>query len=134
MIIALAVSVTILLADGAFPALGLEATVRQTLTDIDFSDTLMKGLLSFLLFAGALHVDLDALLSRRWAISLLATVGIVTSTLVVAGLMFYGFGILGHCQRKVARTEFSTDDRELGRPELTPLGKRGGAVELEIVS
>ena len=40
----------------------------------------------------------------------------------------------GHCQRKVARAEFSTDDRELGRPELTPLGERGGAVELEIVS
>ena len=40
----------------------------------------------------------------------------------------------GHCQRKVARTEFSTDDRELGRPELTPLGECGGAVELEIVS
>ena len=39
-----------------------------------------------------------------------------------------------HCQRKVARTEFSTDDRELGHPELTPLGERGGAVELEIVS
>ena len=39
-----------------------------------------------------------------------------------------------HCQRKVARTEFSTDDRELGRHELTPLGARGGAVELEIVS
>ena len=43
-----------------------------------------------------------------------------------------GYG--GHCQRKVARTEFSTDDRELGRPELTPLGECGGAVELEIVS
>ena len=41
---------------------------------------------------------------------------------------------IGHCQRKVARTEFSTDDRELGRPELTPLGECGGAVELEIVS
>ena len=40
----------------------------------------------------------------------------------------------GHCQRKVARTEFSTDDRELGRPELTPLGECGGAVGLEIVS
>ena len=40
----------------------------------------------------------------------------------------------GHCQRKVARTEFSTDDRELGRLELTPLGECGGAVELEIVS
>ena len=43
-------------------------------------------------------------------------------------------GVKGHCQRKVARTEFSTDDRELGRPELTPLGECGGAVELEIVS
>ncbi len=94
-IIALAVSVTILLTDAVFPTLGLDATVRQTLTDIDFSETLMKGFLSFLLFAGALHVDLSALLSRRWAISLLATVGIVTSTLIVAGLMFYGFGILG---------------------------------------
>ena len=94
-IIALAVSVTILLADAVFPVLGLEATVRQTLTDIDFEDTLMKGLLSFLLFAGALHVDFDALLRQRWAISLLATVGIVTSTLIVTGLMFYGFGILG---------------------------------------
>ena len=39
-----------------------------------------------------------------------------------------------HCQREVARPEFSTDDRELGRHELTPLGERGGTVELEIVS
>ena len=42
--------------------------------------------------------------------------------------------LIRHCQRKVAKTEFSTDDRELGRPELTPLGECGGAVELEIVS
>ena len=94
-IIALVVSVLMLLADAAFPALGLEATVRQTLTDIDFEETLMKGLLSFLLFAGALHVDLDALLRRRWAISTLATVGIAVSTLIVAFLTFYGFGALG---------------------------------------
>ena len=48
-VIALAVSVVILLADASFPGLGLEATVRRALTDIDFEDTLMKGLLSFLL-------------------------------------------------------------------------------------
>ena len=94
-VIALAVSVMLLLADVMFPALGLEATVRRTLTDIDFEDTLMKGLLSFLLFAGALHVDLDALISRRWAISMLATVGIVTSTLIVAAVMFYVFSAFG---------------------------------------
>ena len=94
-VIALAVSGVILLVDAVVPALGLETAVRQTMTDIEFEDTLMKGLLSFLLFAGALHVDLDALLSRRWAISTLATVGIVTSTLIVAGLMFYAFGAFG---------------------------------------
>ena len=90
-VIALAVSVVILLADTVFPRLGLESVVRRTLTDIEFEETLMQGLLSFLLFAGALHVDLEALISRRWAISTLATVGIVVSTLIVAGLMFYGF-------------------------------------------
>ena len=94
-VIALIVSVVILLADRALPGLGLETTVRGMLTEIDFEDTLIKGLLSFLLFAGALHVDLDALLSRRWAIGLLATVGIVTSTLIVTGLMFYGFRLFG---------------------------------------
>ena len=94
-IIALAVSVVVLVADAAVPALALRATVRGLLTDIDFEDTLMKALLSFLLFAGALHVDLEALLNRRWAIATLATVGIVTSTGIVAGLMFVGFDALG---------------------------------------
>ena len=94
-IIALAVSVVVLAVDALFPALGLETSVRRTLTDIDFEETLMKGALSFLLFAGALHVDLESLLSRRWVISLLATVGILTSTLIVSGLMFFGFRALG---------------------------------------
>ena len=90
-IIALVVSVVVLAVDAVFPQLGLETSVRRTLTDIDFEDTLMKGVLSFLLFAGALHVDLDSLISRRWAISVLATVGIIMSTLIVSGLMYYGF-------------------------------------------
>ena len=94
-VVALAASIVVLLADALFPVLGLQAVVKRTLTDIDFEDTLMKGVLSFLLFAGALHVDLDSLIKRRWAISVLATVGIVTSTLIVAGMMFYGFGLFG---------------------------------------
>ena len=94
-VIALAVSVVVLVVDSVFPGLGLEASVRRTLTDIEFEDTLMKGVLSFLLFAGALHVDLDSLLSRRWAIVTLATVGIITSTLIVSALMFLGFQLCG---------------------------------------
>ena len=43
----------------------------------------------------------------------------------------YGRG--GHCQSKVAGLSYSTEDRGLGLPELTPLGKGSGAVELEII-
>ena len=39
----------------------------------------------------------------------------------------------GHCQSKLAGLSYSTEDRELGRSELTPLGKCSGAVELEMV-
>ena len=38
----------------------------------------------------------------------------------------------GHCQSKIAGLSYSTEDRELGRPELTPLGKCSGAVELDV--
>jgi len=55
---------------------------------VDFSTVLMKGMLSFLLFAGALHVDLSALLQRKWTILSLATVGVVTSTFLVAGAFY----------------------------------------------
>ena len=88
-LIALIVSIVTLVVDGLIPSLLLESTVRETLTDIDFHDTLMRGMLSFLLFAGALHVDLNRLLARRWAISSLATVGIVMSTAIVSVVSYY---------------------------------------------
>jgi CPA1 family monovalent cation:H+ antiporter len=64
--------------------LPIEATERSLLRSIDFSDTLMNGMLSFLLFAGALHVDLGNLLERKWTVGLLATLGVLVSTLLVA--------------------------------------------------
>lgn len=94
-VIAVAVSMVIMALDAVFPPLGVEGVVRRVLTNIDFEETLMKGLLSFLLFSGALHVDLDALISRRWAIATLATVGIVLSTFIVTICMFYGFRLVG---------------------------------------
>ena len=38
-----------------------------------------------------------------------------------------------HCQSKIAGLSYSTEDRELGHPELTPLGECNGAVELKSV-
>ena len=91
----LVISAVVLCADLILPSLGLRDLVRGTLARLEFEDTLMKAFLSFLLFAGALHVDLDSLIARRWVIGTLATVGIVISTLVVAGLMYLGFSMSG---------------------------------------
>ena len=94
-VIALFASFGVIALDAVFPALGLQDAVRQTLDRIDFNETLMKGMLSFLLFAGALHVNLDELLSRKWAIGSMATVGVLMSTFLV-GFAVYGIvGLIG---------------------------------------
>ncbi|MCZ6610689.1 MAG: sodium:proton antiporter, partial [Alphaproteobacteria bacterium] len=55
-VIALLASMAVLGLDLAVPALGFRATVRGAVEGIAFPEILMKGMLSFLLFAGALHV------------------------------------------------------------------------------
>ncbi|MBN8494718.1 MAG: sodium:proton antiporter [Burkholderiales bacterium] len=57
------------------------------LRSIDFSDLLMEGMLSLLLFAGALHIDLSELRAHRWQVGLLAVAGTALSTAIV------GFGL-----------------------------------------
>jgi Na+:H+ antiporter len=78
-----AIASLVMVAAGAVLPLPLEAAEKSLLQSIDFSDTLMNGLLSFLLFAGALHVDLSKLLQRKWTVGLLATLGVVVSTVLV---------------------------------------------------
>ncbi|HEY4146181.1 sodium:proton antiporter [Pinirhizobacter sp.] len=67
---------------------GLDAFEKSLLRSIDFSDVLMQGMLSFLLFAGALHVDLGTLRQYRWQIASLAIVGTCLSTAVVGVAMW----------------------------------------------
>ena len=76
-------SLAVVGADAVFPGAGLGDSVRAFLAGVDFPRALMEGMLSFLLFAGALHVDLGNLLKGKWAVSVMATVGVVISTLVV---------------------------------------------------
>ena len=61
---------------------------KGLLEQVDFSALLMNGMLSFLLFAGALHVNLGDLRERGWSIFSLATFGVVLSTFLV-GTSFY---------------------------------------------
>jgi CPA1 family monovalent cation:H+ antiporter len=88
-VIALLASLGAIAIDAIFPTLALQDSVRSILASIDFHDVLMKGMLSFLLFAGALHVNLGDLLSRKWAIGTMATVGVLMSTFMV------GFAVWG---------------------------------------
>ena len=78
-------------------ALGvLDAVWADRLIDqLDFGDVLMKGMLSFLLFAGALHVDLGDLKNRKWSIGILATVGVVLSTFLIGTLFWLLAGAFG---------------------------------------
>jgi CPA1 family monovalent cation:H+ antiporter len=67
----------------------LGRTVVDFINGVDFHTTLMDGLLSFLLFAGALHVDWSELRRGQWPTLALSTVGVVLSTLIIGG-GFYG--------------------------------------------
>jgi CPA1 family monovalent cation:H+ antiporter len=70
---------------------GLSGMVRG----IDFNMTLMVGMLSFLLFAGALHVDIDDLLERKWKIGSFATIGVVLSGFLIGTLTWLILPLLG---------------------------------------
>lgn len=66
-----------------FPAWGLRSMVEQFLAGIDFHATLMEGMLSFLLFAGALHVDWTQMQANRLLVFSLATFGVLLSTALI---------------------------------------------------
>jgi len=81
MIIALFLS--LLLNGLGWMGLGVERLAEQWLRSIDFNETLFHGMLSFLLFAGALHINLNDLMERKWSIGLLATCGVLISTFLI---------------------------------------------------
>jgi CPA1 family monovalent cation:H+ antiporter len=68
----------------------------ELLAAVDFDEVLLHGMLSFLLFAGALHVDLAELAERKWAIGFLATAGVLISTALVGLATWWLFAALGH--------------------------------------
>jgi len=83
MLIALFMSLTILGLDKFNLDQGLGEQIRHLMENIDFNTTLMQGMLSFLLFAGALHVNLGDLSKDKWIIGILATLGVCLSTFLI---------------------------------------------------
>jgi len=83
-VIALATSLALMLLNQLLPGFGIDDMVRREVIGIDFSAALLHGMLGFLLFAGALHVDFEALRNQKWAVALMASLGVVISTVIVA--------------------------------------------------
>ena len=94
-VIAMVSSLGVVALDLAIPDLGISGAVTGLLNQIDFNETLMKGMLSFLLFAGAMHVDLEKLAEKKWAVGLMATIGVVTSTFLIGTAMWWLLTMLG---------------------------------------
>lgn len=90
---ALCLSLLVLVVGTVAPS--AEEAAQGFLARVDFDDALLHGMLGFLLFAGALHVDLSDLARQGWTVAALATVGVLLSTALV-GVMTWGLsGLLG---------------------------------------
>lgn len=94
MLIAMLISISlVVLGHCGFESIQNKATV--VLEGIDFNKALMHGMLSFLLFSGALHVNLEDLDQHKWIISILATFGVVMSTFIVGSIAWTVFLLIG---------------------------------------
>jgi len=94
-LIALAASIITILVDLVLPESHISDLVTTVLHQIDFHETLMHGMLSFMLFAGALQVDFSAFKSRAKAIAIMASIGTLISTFAIGGVMWGVFNYFG---------------------------------------
>ncbi len=93
MLIALLMSLGLIVLDQF--GFNLSGWAKVLIDSIDFNEALMHGMLSFLLFAGALHVNINDLASQKWVITLLATIGVLISTFLIGFMSWWLLGKLG---------------------------------------
>ncbi len=68
---------------------------KYIITQIDFKWLLLDVMLSFLLFAGALHTNFEHLRVQRWPIFIFSTLGVLASTFLVGTILFYMLPLIG---------------------------------------
>lgn len=86
MVLAMGFTLVVMALGGLFPIILQDA--KQILLDLDFKSLLLDVMLSFLLFAGALHTKLDALQRNRGPILTLATLGVLLSAFLIGSLIY----------------------------------------------
>jgi len=93
MVIALVMSLGLIVLD--LLDLGILGHTTEILEKLEFDEALMQVMLSFLLFAGALHINLEDLARQKWIIGILASVGVLLSTFLVGTIMHFVFQAIG---------------------------------------
>ena len=67
----------------------IHSALNFLIEQLQFKDTLLKGILGCLLFAGAMQVDVKVLLKVKWVVLLLALIGTILSTFFVGGILYF---------------------------------------------
>jgi len=88
-------SLIIVAVDGLWPEVSITRQLVGAIKAIDFHTTVMDGLLSFLLFAGALHIDLQAMKRSAPAIGVITISGVLLSTALIGGVAWVALGLSG---------------------------------------
>jgi len=87
MVIAMFTSVMMVITGHIFPKAFNHFS--NLLQDVDFTEVLMGAMLNFLLFAGAIHINLKDLREQRWPFITFSSVSVIISTFAVGMLLFY---------------------------------------------
>jgi len=88
LVVAFLASLAVIGLEALFPFLNIAEAITAFVAEIEFSQALLEGMLGLLLFAGALHVNIDDLRAEAWVIALMATLGVALSTVII-GVGFY---------------------------------------------
>lgn len=95
LVTAVGVSFLLLLIDRLDPSLGIRAILHAVISEFDFPALFLDGALAFLLYVGAVQIDVRALALRKWTILSLATVGVALATILMASGIWSVFHLLG---------------------------------------
>ncbi|MEO6542300.1 MAG: sodium:proton antiporter [Ferruginibacter sp.] len=93
MLMALISSLIIFGVGEVYPAVTISITAM--IHELDFSRLLMGSMLSFMLFAGAIHIKLEDLRPERFSVIIFSTCSVLLSTFIVGILVYYLLALFG---------------------------------------
>ncbi|TDQ07397.1 cation:proton antiporter [Pedobacter metabolipauper] len=93
MVVSIVLSLFILIAGKSLPE--VNRFIKELTSSIDFTKALLDIMLAFLLFASALHFDVEKLKAQKLPVLILSTVGVIGSTIIFGFLFFWTLPLFG---------------------------------------